>query len=242
MEKERRRSSAAPRKKSAAGAKKRKEIVRNRMILLGVLIVLAVALIVFAVCRLTGAFDGIPENSILSVDEKGEVVCEEVTDFNESFYSKGALKSYIKKEIGTYNDENGSGSVKLDKLKVKGKKAYAKMSYTSPKVYSAFTGYDLYQGTVKKALEAGYDFADAFVAVKDGEKKDSAKTLDIVSQPKLKVIVIRENIEVQVDGKILYVSDSNTTMVDESTVAIAQIDGNNDATQLTYIVYKPAQK
>jgi hypothetical protein len=52
------------------------------------------------------------------------------------------------------------------------------------------------------------------------------------------VVILKENIGVTVDGTILYVSDSNTTLVDESTVSIAQADGNEDATQLTYIIYE----
>lgn len=50
--------------------------------------------------------------------------------------------------------------------------------------------------------------------------------------------IIKENINVTVDGTILYVSDACTTMVDKSTVSIEQPDGNEDATQLTYIIYK----
>ena len=50
--------------------------------------------------------------------------------------------------------------------------------------------------------------------------------------------MIKENISVTVDGEILYVSDACTTMVGKNTVAIAQPDGNEDATQLTYIIYK----
>lgn len=242
MERQRTPRSAQAKKKRAAGAKKRREIVRKRVILLGILIAAAAALIVFLICRLTGVFESIPERSVLHVGADGQVVCEEVTTFDETFYTKSSLKSFMKKEIGAYNDENGSGSVKLEQVKVKGDTAYARTAYTSPNVYSSFTGFGLYQGTVKQALKDGYDFSDAFVSVENGEKKEQAETLDITSQPKLNVVAVRENIEVTVDGEILYVSDSNTTMVDASTVSIEQLDGNNDATQLTYIVYKKTAK
>ena len=116
--------------------------------------------------------------------------------------------------------------------------AYAKITYASADDYSKFTSLGLYTGTVKQAAKKGFDFADAFVSVKDGVKGTSVESLDITSQKKLKVAVIKENISVTVDGEILYVSDACTTMVDKNTVAIAQPDGNEDATQLTYIIYK----
>ena len=116
--------------------------------------------------------------------------------------------------------------------------AYAKITYASADDYSKFTSLALYTGTVKQAAKKGFDFADAFVSVKDGVKGTSVESLDITSQKKLKVAVIKENISVTVDGEILYVSDACTTMVDKNTVAIAQPDGNEDATQLTYIIYK----
>ena len=93
-------------------------------------------------------------------------------------------------------------------------------------------------GTIEEALEQGFDFSDAFVSVTDGVKGASVEPLDITSQKDLKIAVVKENINVTVDGKILYVSDSCTTMVDEDPVAISQPDGNQDATQLTYIIYQ----
>ena len=165
------------------------------------------------------------------------MICEELTDFAED-YSRSELKTYMKEEIKEYNDANGKDSVKLDKIKFYSDLAHAKTTYASAEDYSKFTGYGLYTGTIKSAVKQGFDFSDAFVSVTDGEKGTSVDTLDITSQKKLKVAIIKENINVTVDGTILYVSDACTTMVDKSTVSIEQPDGNADATQLTYIIYK----
>jgi hypothetical protein len=238
MEKERQQSRTSQKRAKAARQKQRTNIVRRRLMVLAVVIVVAVVAIVLLICKGLGIFDKIPEASALTVGSDGTVICEEVSDFDEDFYDKSSLKTYIKKEIATFNESFGSGSVKLDKVNVKGTTAYVKVTYVSPAAYVGFTGYELYQGTIADALEAGYDFSDAFVSVSEGEKQDQAKTLDITAQPELKVVILKENIGVTVDGTILYVSDSNTTLVDESTVSIAQADGNEDATQLTYIIYE----
>ena len=214
----------------------RKKVMRNRLIALIIICVAVVELIVLGVCKLTGIFDKMPENSTLAVGSDGKVVYQEVTSFGEDFYNKNELKSFVKDAIKEYNDKNGN-KIKLDTVKVKGDVAYAKTTYASVKDYSKFTGIELSSGKMKQ-IKKNYDFDDAFVSVKDGKKGATAKAVDITSQSKLKVLVIKENVTVQVDGTICYVSDADTEMVDESTVTISQPDGNEDATQLTYIIYK----
>lgn len=216
---------------------KRNRAIRNRVIALCVIAVAVIAAVAVLVCKLMGVFDKAIETSTLTLEEDGKIICEEVTSFDEDFYDKGELKKFVKSEIAKYNDKAGSGKVKLDSLKVSGKTAYAKTTYASYKDYKAFTGIDLYAGTVKKAKKT-YDFQDAFVTVKEGVKGTSVEPLDITSQPKLKVLVVKENITVVVPGEVIYVSDGATTMVDKNTVSISQPDGNEDATQLTYILYK----
>lgn len=214
------------------------KIVKRRIAMLIAALVVIAAIIIAVVCKVVGVFDSTADESMITIMDDGKIVCEEVTDFSEKDYSKKELKTFIKQQIKEYTAENGANSVKLDQLKVKGDVAYAKITYASADDYSKFTSMGLYTGTVKQAAKKGFDFADAFVSVKDGVKGTSVESLDITSQKKLKVAVIKENISVTVDGEILYVSDACTTMVDKNTVAIAQPDGNEDATQLTYIIYK----
>lgn len=226
------------RQKAEKSREKRTEIVRKRLLILVIAVVVAAVLVIALICKLLGVFDAAAEVSTLTLTEDGQVICEEVTSFEDDAYSKGALKSYMKEEIKAYTSENGANSVKLDKVKVKNGEAYAKVTYASAEDYSHFTSLGLYVGTIEEALEQGFDFSDAFVSVTDGVKGASVEPLDITSQKDLKIAVVKENINVTVDGKILYVSDSCTTMVDEDTVAISQPDGNQDATQLTYIIYQ----
>ncbi len=224
-------------KKTKKGMTKRQKALRNRLIALITIVVVAIVAVVLVVCKKAGVFDERAETSTLTITKDGTVICEEVTTFDESFYDKAQLKKFVKTEIDNYNKEAGDSEIKLNSLTVKGETAYAKTTYKTVDDYCAFTGIELFAGSMSQAKKA-YDFADAFVTVKEGVKGTSAEPLDITSQKKLKVLVVKENINVSVDGEILYVSDSSTSMIDNHTVAIAQPDGNEDATQLTYIIYK----
>lgn len=235
VEKKRKPSSEA--RKPKKGTTKRQKTFRNRMMIFIAVVVVAAVAVALLVCKMTGVFDKRAEVSTITIKEDGTIICEEVTDFEENFYDKAGLKKFMKSQINNYNTSVGSKQIKFDRLKVDEKTAYAKTTYKTAKDYSAFTGIEMFSGKMKTAKKT-YEFADNFVAVKKGKKDADASTLDIMSQKNLNVLIIRENCNVTVEGKIVYVSDSATTMVNENTVAIAQPDGNPDATQLTYIIYK----
>jgi hypothetical protein len=235
-EKQRNRSNR-PQKKSKGSSKRQDILKRRRMLLVGAILVVVI-IVALLVLQKSGVFEVVPEQGLLSVQDDGTVVCEEVSDFDQEFYTKSTLKTYIKQELAAFNESFGSGSAVLDQMTVKDQRAYVKVSYASTAAYQGFSGFTLFQGTIAEAQEAGYDFSDAFVSVADGEKQDEAKVLDITAQPDLHVVILGENVRVAVDGTICYVSDSNTTLEDARTVVIAQSDGNDDAIQLTYIVYE----
>lgn len=224
------------RKKSARD--KNVRIVRRRIAMLAVVIAIIVAILIGLIVHFVRNNAAIPERSLLTIESDGSITCEEVSDFSDSSYDKKELKTFMQQEIKTYTDENGADSVKLGKIVQKNDSIYAKTTYATALDYAHFTKFWLDSTTIENAIDEGYKFADAFVEVTDGAKGDSVDSLDITSQKELKVVIVKENIDVKVDGKILYVSDACTTMVDESTVSISQPDGNEDATQLTYIIYE----
>lgn len=237
MSEKRNRRPSSTKERTKKRQTKRSRAMRSRFVLLAVLCAVVLAGLGLLLCKVLGVFDQMPQSSTLTLKEDGKVICQEVTSFDEDFYSKKELKSFMKAEIKAYNQKNGKGKITLDTVRTKGDTIYVKTTYKTVEDYSAFTGIEMAAGTMKQ-MKKSYDFEDAFVTVKDGKKGDSAKTVDITSQSKLNALVIRENITVVMDKKVVYVSDSATEMVDAKTVKIAQPDGNEDATQLTYIIYK----
>ncbi len=216
----------------------RKDIIRRRKMLLAALIVVVILVIAAVVCIVTGVFDKKAQVSTLSFQKDGTIISEEVSSFDKDYYAKGELKSYTKDAIKEYTTEHGAKTIKYKKMSVSDDSAYLKLIYASAEDYGQFTGYGLYQGTIKEAQEAGLTFEDAFVAVKDGKKLDITPAEDVVANGDYKVIAIKQNVTVTVDGTICYVSDACTRVNDKNSVTISQPDGNEDATQLTYIIYK----
>ncbi len=230
---------AAKELQAARRKKRQREVMRNRIIFcVGCLAVLA--LLIFLIIKLIGALFGSGKSSDVSTitfDKSGKVVFEEVVDFDTDTYSKSDLKTYTKDLIKDFNDSYGSKAVTLDKIRFKGNQAYIKTTYTDAKAYSTFTSYDTYVGNYEGAVSAGYDFEEVFSVVADSKKSDG-QTIDTESTfADSNIAIVKENCTVVVPGEITYVSEPSTEIIDASTVNIKQADGNDDATDLVYIIY-----
>ncbi len=190
-------------------------------------VVVLIALIIILFLR--GTFEKKADTSTMTITG-GEVVYEEVAPIGEADFSE--LKDFVKTET---EDHEG---VKLLRISKKGDNAYVRTRYKDMTVYSEFTGYEGFLGTVAEAKRAVYDFDTSFSEVKDGAMADSVKGKKVRENAESKVLIIRENGRFKVDGNILFVSSESMTVVDGSTVDIAQAQGEEDATILSYIVYE----
>lgn len=124
-----------------------------------------------------------------------------------------------------YNTENGKNSVKVDDLTVEDGTAKLRMDYETVDDYTAFNGVELYEGKIVQALAAGYDFDTDFAGVdKDGSVTGVTRG-DILAQEDLKVVIIKANTDVKIDGKILYVSCDNVTVTGKDSVSIKEGTG-----------------
>ena len=74
-------------------------------------------------------------------------------------------------------------------------------------------------------MAAGYDFDTDFAGVdKDGCVTGVTRG-DILAQEDLKVVIIKANTDVKIDGKILYVSCDNVTVTGKDSVSIKEGTG-----------------
>ncbi len=230
------------RKVSRVRMKELKRRRRNFLIAMAVAIILVICLIRFLVIQL------LPKSDVttLTVKDNGQIVLEEVIDLSKSGGSESELKSYVKNLVKDFDKDNGRDAVKIRRFShVKGK-MYVETRYKNAKTYSKFTGYTLYTGTVKEAMKSGYDFNDAFIKVESSGKGGALKygkgdyidSTKVTKEKSDKVLIIRENIRVRIDGDLRYITDVATKVDSKDAVSIAQEDGNPDASVLTYIVYK----
>lgn len=219
--------------------KRQREVMRNRLIF-GVCALLLLILIIFGIVKL-GSFllnsGKAADVSTLTFKEDGQVIFEEVTDFDSETYSAVELKTYTKDLIASFNETYGEEVISLNKISVKKDTAYIKATYKDAPSYTAFTSYETYLGSYEDALAADYNFSQLFSGVADGVLLE-AQTVDADAVfTGSNVAIVDENVTVNVPGDITYVSSSNVTLIDNNTVNISQADENEDATDMVFIIY-----
>lgn len=241
-----RNNAARPRQKVASKElqearrrKRQREVMRNRIIF-GTGLAVVAALIILLVVKLVGFVlnaGGSSDTSTLTFKEDGQVVFEEITEFDTDTYSKAELKSYTKDLIASFNETYGDEAITLNKLSVRGDKAYIKTTYKDAECYSSFTSYDTANSTYEQAIEAGYDFNTLFSSVNDGTLGEPQLVNADTTFAGANVAIVNENVTVKVPGTITYVSNASTELSGEDTVTISQADDNEDATDLVFIIY-----
>ena len=204
----------------------------------------SVVLVMVLLCSLlpgcgTSSFDA--DESTVYIGKMGKVFSVYVETFDQSYYDETELKEYIQDAVDAYNDEQGSKNVKITDVSVADGVGKLKMQYETAEDYTEFNGIELYQGSVLKAMAAGYDFGASFFRVEDGTMTGTANRQDILNSDDLNVVVIRANLNVKVDGTIEYVSAENVTVTGSDTVSIKEEsagDGSFETDVYTYIVYR----
>ena len=225
----------------SARRKRRHAIVMRNRIIFALILLAIVCLIIFGLVKLISGhiskWDEADTSTITFVDD-GSLVFEEITDFDEDTYDAAELKSYIKDLVASYNEAAGDDTIVLNKVSVSSDEAYVRTTYSNYEDYTAFTSYVTYYGSVEDAITAGYDFEASFASVADGVKGDITEVEAEDDFADYRVAIVKENVDVVVPGTIYYISNNSTDVIGTNTVTIAQADGNEDATDLVYIIFK----
>lgn len=182
---------------------------------------------VLGLCMVASALTGCGttlegESSIIYVEKSGSVISLDVESLEQDYYDEEELATYVEDEVDKYTQTNGSGSVKVDSLNVENGTARLQMTYETTQDYMNFNGIELYQGTVLESLAAGYVFDSEFAKVADGQVTGMATKQEIYEEQNLQVVVIRANMDVQVEGEICYVSCDNVKLTGADSVSIRE--------------------
>lgn len=201
------------------------------------------ACLMFLLCLLGGMFAGCSsvdsDSTIISVGKKGTVTTIDVDTFDQAYYTEDDFKAFAEEAIHTYNMSHEVDAVTLSEFSVTENVAKLKMEFKSVEDYSSFNDIPLFQGTVVDAVAAGYKFEGTFSAVENGEVTGSATKTEILADANLNVVIIQANTDVQVAGKICYISDRNVTVTAKDTVSIRDEENTSlESDVLTYIIYK----
>lgn len=148
--------------------------------------------------------------------------------FDKEYYEETELKQYVESEIRDYNYRNVKEAITVDKVEVTDTVAAAYLTYQSVKDYIAFNESEMFAGTVKEAMDAGYDFETTFVSY---EKEEAVDLLTVTGNAtEHQVLILDAAMDVRLDGTIVYIS-TNVQKKDKKNVTLTQ--GG-----LSYIIYK----
>ncbi len=206
--------------------------MKKRMVALGCCIGMSILL---SAC---GSKLDVQENTI-ALQRNGKILEAAVESFDQSYYDQEELDTYVQNAVDDYTAEHGKKSVSVTDSKVEEKKAYLTLQYKDAETFSDFTGIECFTGSIVEAQSAGYDFSLEFYPVADG--KAEAKTVKgstLLDDDDLKVLIVKENSDLIVPGKIAYVSTEGTEVTSEKQVNVTQKEQDTDEAILVYVLYK----
>ncbi len=185
----------------------------------------AALLMILVIGLLTGCGkEADADTNTVSVAKNGKITSYDFEEFDKSYYDEDELKKFIDGAVEDYNAGHEKGAVKADEVSVTDNVAKLKMTYKTAADYEEFNGTELYTGRVVQAMADGYDFDVDFAGI-DGDNVYGVTKSDITSQEDLKVVIIKANTNVRVDGKICYVSCKNVTVTGKNTISVKEGTG-----------------
>lgn len=149
--------------------------------------------------------------------KNGKVISTDVEAFDQNTYSKDGLVTYVDEAVEAFNAEHGKGAVSKKKLLVEDGTAVLTLEYASVEDFADFRGTELFTGSIAESLAAGYDFDVDFAEI-DGDDVKECNASEILAQDGLKVAIIKDHVNVNVAGKIIYASAKNTQLIDKKTL------------------------
>lgn len=154
-------------------------------------------------------------NTIL-IKNDGTIQEAVIEDFDKDYYDKEELSEYINKYISKYNEEAGIECVTSSGLMVDKKVASVIFGYNSIKDYKEFNEIEIEQMTAKEALSNSL-IPNSFIDINTGDEISKQEAL---SNDDYNVIVLNQNLEVHIQGKIKYYS--NAIVLNNSTVQTSE--------------------
>ncbi len=204
--------------------------------LIHVILVLCLALATLAGCGAEPEPKDVNRDTVF-VDKKGKISEFICSDFTADYYDKDELESFIKDRVTAYTDIYGVETVEIAKFAVEDGVAKLTLDYCDHTDYAEFNGVTFFSGSVVEAQADGYKFSDGFVAVENGVTGAAVPGSEISTNEKLKCVIIGQETDVNVSGKIVYVSTGSVEVL-SATEAHVTYDSLSADPQVGYIVYE----
>lgn len=167
----------------------------------------------------------------LQIGKDGRVTSNIVEAFEKGFYTIEGLEAMIQEEITAYNANHPEAVVlkTAELCKEDESKVLVTMEYASDADYAAFNKEELFFGTVAEAEAAGFELNVELVSAADENIKLTKE--DIAGMTDSHILIIRENIQVLLPEKVLYMT-AGTELINSKSINVQKADG------LTYVIMK----
>jgi hypothetical protein len=154
------------------------------------------------------------------------------------------LENYITESIAAFQNENSGESIALEKCRVGSGKINITLIYSSVAAYSAFNNVKCFDGTIKEAYNAGYDFNRSFYSM-------NGTSIPYFELPKYcqgcRVLIIEEPVDVLLPGE-LYIVTAGITIesgggitVDKKTDDSYSQDVQVTTPEPAFLIYTPQE-
>lgn len=195
------------------------------------LIIILLAVMTMTGCAMNGAME---EGNSISVAKNGTIIGTLMNVLDQSYYDPEELKSMIISEIADVNQEYGESAVELNDFKCDDSgNVKVKIKYANSEAYEAFNGCTFFSGASVVAHQV-YGLEGNFLSVNEGK----LTTEEAVVADDSKIVVLTENLNVVVPGKIVAITD-NVEITGKKTATVKiPTEENESEEELAYIVYK----
>lgn len=167
------------------------------------------------------------DTNTVIIDKKGQITEAIVEEFDQPYYDLDELKSNIEGQVASYNTQSGNEeAVSLDKIELTEQTVHVNITFADYNAYTGFNEKELFAGTVADAYSAGYEFPQ--MKQTDGTAISQADVLELGEKH---AVILEEQQQVKVPGKITHISDG-VSLVDDKTAV------NLNEGQKAFIIYE----
>ncbi len=165
---------------------------------------------ILLVCCLAGCGDQETsyDTTTLVVKDDGTFVEVVVEPFDKEYYDASELESFVQNEIQEYNLRKVSTQLSLEGVEVEDEIAKVSISYKTDEDYRNFNEGTVFVGTVREAINEGYQFDQTFRAY---EKTEDVSVAQVTENGNYGIVITAEAINVALPDKILYISENVVT-------------------------------
>ena len=202
--------------------------------------VLLFGLLIFCAGTVTACGFSSAEENCLTFRSDGTITEDFFADFPKERYNLTLFEEEAKVSVKTYNEQAGSGRIRLVSVAEKEQEAHVTIRYRSYEDYRAFNRRELYYGTVRDGLESLEFDGSATVVSPDGQEKMTLRELGNIEkngEARWRIIAVCDTILVRHDGSPAYIS-SNAEILEDGTVKVNGSLPDGELPETAFIVYK----